>query len=100
VGAVANRSVESFEWDEAKRESNLDKHGIDFLDAIHVFRDPLLRVEIDWREDFGEDRYRATGAAYGRLLVVIYTEHGEAVRIVSARKATRHERRRHEEDSG
>ena len=97
---MANRSVESFEWDEAKPETNLDKHGVDFLDAIHVFRDPLLKVEIDRREDYGEERYRAIGAVYGRLLVVVYTEHGETVRVISARKATRHERRRYEEDSG
>lgn len=70
-----------FEWDEAKNQINIRKHGIDFQDAVDVFNHPVLAA-IDQREDYGEDRW----VALGWMAAVV-----GVVRIISARKATRHE---------
>ena len=87
-----------FEWDDAKAEANLDKHGVDFHDAIQVFSD-LRRMEyLDPCREYGEDRFVTVGVAEGRLLVVVYTERGRRIRIISARQATSRERRTYHED--
>jgi hypothetical protein len=90
-----------FEWDPKKAQSNLRKHGIAFEDAIHVFSDPLhLRVQD--RHESGQERWQAIGVI-GNFTVVVVThttlddEQGtEVIRIISARKAERHERRQYE----
>jgi uncharacterized DUF497 family protein len=88
-----------FEWDRRKAAANVRKHGIDFNEAREVFFDPLKKLEMEGMEH-GEIRWRSVGEAFGRLLVVSHTlEEGgeiETVRIISARKATRRERRAYE----
>jgi uncharacterized DUF497 family protein len=78
-----------FEWDERKAVENLQKHGIDFLDAIAIFLDPYrLEGEDEWKE-YGELRLKTIGMVEGRLLVVVYTLRQERIRMISARKAER-----------
>jgi uncharacterized DUF497 family protein len=81
-----------FEWDEAKRQAHILKHGIDFVDAIEVFTGRFIETE-DRRRDYGERRFLATGEAQGETLRVIYTSRGTHCRIISARRARRNERR-------
>jgi uncharacterized protein len=82
----------AFEWDAAKRSANLAKHGIDFRDAVQIFEGPVLE-KIDRRRDYGEDRIAAIGVAMGLELYVVYTVRGGERRIISARRANRHERK-------
>jgi uncharacterized DUF497 family protein len=84
---------DEFEWDDAKAEANLKKHKISFRAASRVFDDPLVLIEQDLAEDYGEDRFVAVGRVEGLLITVVFTERGERVRIVSARKANNDERR-------
>jgi uncharacterized DUF497 family protein len=79
-------------WDESKRKLNLAKHGIDFRDAQSIFEGPLVTAE-DSREDYGETRYVALGLLEGIVVSIAYTERGESVRIISIRKALKHEAR-------
>ena len=80
-----------FEWDEEKNAANVKKHGIDFEDAIRVFEDDD-RIEIyDAAHSGEEDRYNTIGMVKD-VLFVVYTERREAIRIISARPATRGER--------
>ena len=81
-----------FTWDEKKRRLNLAKHGIDFRDAAAIFDGPLITVE-DTREAYGEPRYVALGLLAGVVVSVAYTEHGDRVRLISIRKALKHEAR-------
>lgn len=81
-----------FEWDEAKNEANLAKHGIDFDDAIGIFNHRILE-RVDNRREYGETRTRAIGLSSGRELFIVYTMRGEIRRIVSARRASINERR-------
>lgn len=80
-----------FEWGEAKRKANLRKHGIDFVDAVRIWDGPMLE-QIDPREDLAEDRYRGIGLLDDRCVVVAFTWRGPRIRMISARKAERHER--------
>ena len=77
-----------FEWDPRKNEANIAKHGIDFRDAIEVFRGFYLE-RVDDRLDYGEERMIAYGEASGRVVVVVYVWRGDRRRMVSARKAAR-----------
>jgi uncharacterized DUF497 family protein len=91
-----------FEWDEAKAKSNARKHGVRFEDAMLVFADPYALVEQD-RVEGGELRWQTLGLAAGIvLLLVAHTvrdEHqDEIIRIISARKATRKERTRYDQN--
>lgn len=82
-----------FEWDENKRRTNARKHGIDFADAATIFDGKIVIVPDD-RFDYGEMRYIAFGLLKGqvvKVIVVAYTERGEKIRIISARKALKHE---------
>ena len=81
-----------FTWDESKRKLNLAKHGIDFRDAQAIFEVPLVTAE-DAREDYGETRYVALGLLEGIVVSIAYTERGDSVRIISIRKALKHEAR-------
>ncbi len=83
---------DGFEWDEAKNEANIAKHGISFPKATLVFRGPLQQFR-DSRRDYGEIRYRVVGMMEGEEIAVIYTERGNILRIISARRAKRDERR-------
>jgi uncharacterized protein len=86
-----------FEWDERKSQINLAKHGFDFADAYMVFSMPMV-VELDERENYGEDRYIGIGLLQGRVVVVVYTESDEkTIRIISLRKALSYERRYYEQ---
>lgn len=81
-----------FEWDEAKRRSNVEKHGVDFVDAALVLADSPLILE-DNRRDYGEERCIALGELNGLLFVVAFTLRNGAFRIISARRANSRERR-------
>ena len=86
----------AYQWDKNKAAINLRKHGIDFADAVAVFSDDLAISTSD--ERFEEERFITIGLdALNRLLVVIYTWRGEEIRIISARFATRQERRQYKE---
>lgn len=82
-----------FEWDEAKRLRNLEKHDIDFLDAAHA----LLRPHFAVLSPRGNElRILAVCPDSRQLLSVVYTPRGSAARIISARRANRNERRKYE----
>jgi uncharacterized DUF497 family protein len=87
----------AYEWDDAKAAANLAKHGVSFAYATRVF-DDLSRIEReDLSEDYGEPRYQALGMVEGRVLFVAFTYRGNNMRIISARRATRRERRQYHE---
>jgi uncharacterized protein len=88
-----------FEWDDAKAAQNYADHGVAFEAAKEVFRDPFAIERLDDREDYGEDRYVITGMVDDRVLCVTYTLRNDAIRIISARGAEPHERRRYHEDN-
>lgn len=77
-------------WDEAKRQRNLQKHGLDFEDAKKVFNSPLYVFE-DHRAAYGEQRMVAFGTLQTLTVVVIHVEADDTIRIISMRKATRNE---------
>jgi uncharacterized DUF497 family protein len=82
---------DDFEWDEAKAAANCDKHGVSFSRARLIFADPFGVAEYDDRDDYGEDRFARVGMVEDTLLFVSYTERDERIRIISARRATKHE---------
>jgi len=101
-----------FEWDEAKNLSNRRKHGVSFEEASQVFRDPLY-VSVQDRVEGGELRWQTFGLVENVLLLTVAhtvreeradgTDYGKSVdviRIISARPATRKERRRYEDENG
>ena len=86
-----------FEWDPEKAQANRRKHKVSFEEAVTVFYDPLSATFDDQEHSVGEQRLITIGfSSQGRLLVVSHTERGEALRIISARPATAHERKKHE----
>jgi hypothetical protein len=80
-----------FDWDEEKAEANIKKHGVSFEVAIYIWLGPVVERE-DNRFDYGEERLIAFGEVDGRVLAVVYTWRGDVCRIISARRANRHER--------
>lgn len=86
----------AYQWDKNKAAINLHKHGIDFADAVSVFSDDL---SITVSEDrFDEERFITIGLdSFGRVLVVVFTWRGKEIRLISARPATRQERKQYEE---
>lgn len=87
-----------FEWDPQKAAANLAKHKVSFEEAATVFGDPLGRIVADPRHSSVEERFVLLGLSQDhRLLAVMYVDRGEAIRIISARRATRRERRDNEE---
>lgn len=85
------------QWDPDKAAANLKKHGIDFADAATVLSDDFALTLPD--DDPNEERFVTLGMdALGRVLVVAYTWRDEEQRLISARKATRAERRQYEEN--
>jgi len=87
-----------FDWDSEKASDNLSKHGVSFEEAATVFRDPLSATGLDPDHSVGEERFVTFGVSTnGRLLVVGHTEHGDIIRIITARPATSDERELYEE---
>lgn len=85
-----------FEWDESKRRTNLEKHGLAFEDMYPMFADPERVEVIDRRKDYGETRAVILGRLGGRLLHITYTLRGDVRRIISARPASQREQRLYE----
>jgi len=86
-----------FEWDEYKCASNVVKHGIDFADAPRLFSAPM-RVVLDNRHDYGEDRFIGLGLLDNRVVAVAFTEPDEdTVRVFSMRRALAHEQKHYEQ---
>jgi uncharacterized DUF497 family protein len=83
--------VLEFEWDDDKAVINSREHGVAFHEALHAFRDPFAVEWVDAREDYGEERVNLVGMCDGVLVHVTYTERGERIRIISARRAEKHE---------
>ena len=87
----------TFEWDSRKARSNLVKHGVAFEEASTIFGDPLSLTISDPDHSLREERYITVGKAFtGKLLVVVHTERGNNIRIISARPASRRERKFYE----
>jgi uncharacterized DUF497 family protein len=88
----------TFEWDPRKARSNLAKHGIGFEEASTVFGDRLSLTIPDPEHSKTEERFVTMGTAFtGKLLVVVHTDRGDNIRIISARRADRRERKSYEE---
>jgi uncharacterized DUF497 family protein len=88
-----------FEWDEAKRQANLEKHGLDFRDALE-FKWESAYVVVDDRFDYREERRIALGTFRGRLHVVVHTNRGNITRLISFRKANAREESIYVEEKG
>jgi len=82
----------SFEWDENKNKSNIEKHGINFNDAKEVFNDPKRKISQDNRKDYGEERFKVIGKIFETIISVIFTFRNSIIRIISARKSSQNER--------
>ena len=90
----------NFQWDENKARTNLEKHGVSFEEAATVFGDPLSLTIPDPAHSQVEDRWIVLGHSHQRkLLVVAHTERGDSIRIISARRAGRRERKSYEESN-
>jgi uncharacterized protein len=88
----------TFGWDETKNRANIRRHGIDFNDVPKMFTAPMF-VALDTRKDYGEDRWIGIGIMKSRVVVVVFVEKHEGhIRIISARKAEKHERQTYEEE--
>ena len=86
-----------FAWDPIKAASNLQKHGVSFTEAATVFFDPLSITVPDPMHSLSEDRFVITGLSYQqRHLVVVHSDRGDRIRIISARLATSSERKKYE----
>lgn len=86
------------EWDPRKAQANVRRHGVTFEEAATVFRDPLSATGADPDHSVGEFRYITFGVSEsGRILVVTHTDRGDSIRIISARAASKAERRVYEE---
>ncbi|MFZ5911925.1 MAG: BrnT family toxin [Chloroflexota bacterium] len=87
-----------FEWDEEKAETNFKKHHVSFEETKSAFGDPFSITIDDPDHSVKEQRYIDIGKSdSGKLLVVVYTERGDTIRIISSRKATSLERKKYEE---
>lgn len=82
---------DEFEWWDEKAASNWRDHGVTFDQAVKAIRDHFAIEALDDREEYGEDRVNLIGMCEGILLHVTYTERGERIRIISARRAEKHE---------
>jgi hypothetical protein len=89
-----------FEWDPAKARRNIETHGISFDEASTAFKDTLSVTIHDPLHSYEEDRFVLLGNSHrNRLLVIVHTERGNKIRIISARRATKKERKQYEESS-
>ena len=90
----------NFEWDQNKARSNMAKHAVSFAEATTVFGDPLSLTIPDPAHSQVENRLIVLGHSHQRkLLVVVHTERGDNIRIISARRASRRERKSYEESN-
>jgi uncharacterized DUF497 family protein len=80
-----------FEWDDDKAAENWRRHGVSFVQGAEALSDPFAIEEIDDREDYGEERINILAMRQGEILHVTYTERADRIRIISARRATKHE---------
>ena len=88
-----------FEWDETKAEINTRNHGVSFDEAQTVFLDNLSVMKPDMEHSNTEERLLIIGTSHtNQVIVVSYTERDDKIRLISARKATRNERKQYEED--
>jgi len=87
-----------YEWDDSKCKANIAKHGVDFLSAEEFDWSTAIEV-IDDRLDYGENRWIALGFIGNCLHVMIYTDRIDTIRVISLRKAKRHERRYYEKQT-
>lgn len=88
----------NFEWDQAKASTNLRKHAVSFEEAATVFADELSLTIPDPDHSLAESRFILLGTSYrGKMLVVVHTERGDSIRIISARPASQRERQQYEE---
>lgn len=91
-------SFDSLEWDENKRRSNIEKHYLDFVDAIYVLRGPCLRQPA--KMVLGEVRWMAIGMLDDVCVTLIYTMRGSVLRVISMRKARHGEKQHYDEVFG
>jgi uncharacterized DUF497 family protein len=82
-----------FEWDDAKANANIAKHGVPFAFAARVFLDTDAAVIASIRPEDGEDRYKAVGRIEGKLYVVVFVMRGRTCRLISARRTNAKEER-------
>ena len=80
------------EWDDQKYLENIEKHQVDFIVAVLIFRSSTV-AKVDTRHDYGETRYEAVGFVGEDCFVVVFTRRGERFRIISARRGGRRDRR-------
>jgi uncharacterized DUF497 family protein len=85
-----------FQWDDEKSTANEAKHGISFLQAAQIFRGPIL-TRPDDRKDYGEQRFIALGAYDGEVLRLVFTERDGDIRLISAWRAGRHDRKKYQD---
>ncbi|MDR9404253.1 MAG: BrnT family toxin [Halothece sp. Uz-M2-17] len=83
-----------FDWDEGKRQSNLQKHGVDFEDITPIFETDSVQW-IDNRKNYGEERVNVLGEVEGDIFFVTYTKRNTKYRLISARRANSRERRKY-----
>ena len=89
----------NFEWDIKKAERNIERHGISFKEASTIFSDPLSDFFYDPDHSDDEDRFLAIGLSeFGNILVVVFTEKNDIIRIISARKVTKKEQKHYEDE--
>lgn len=86
-------------WDEAKRQKNLVRHGLDFADAARILDAPIA-IQPDRRFDYDEERLIGLGVLDGQVVVLVFTESSDSLRIISLRRATRHETNLYYENFG
>lgn len=88
-----------FEWDEEKEKINIEKHGIDFRTAVQVFLDENRIEFFDERHSIFEERYITIGIAGKKMLIItlVYTERSDVIRVISARQATKKERKTYQD---
>jgi hypothetical protein len=99
--SVTEKPLFTFEWDATKALSNLDKHGVSFEEAVSAFADMLSRTIPDPDHSADEERYVLIGQSRrGRLVVVVHTERGDRIQLISVRLASKREKREHEEEQG
>ena len=85
--------TQRFEWDEIKAASNLRKHGVSFEEAASVFSDALAYTFTDPDHSVVKQRLLSFGLSqFGHLLAVVHCDRGRAIRIITSRRVTRHER--------
>ncbi len=90
----------NFEWDEDKAEQNYRRHGVHFEEAISIFNDPLAITIYDPAHSSTEERFVDIGYSdQERVLVVVYTERNDIIRLISVREATKSEKRAYEQDN-